>query len=55
VPDNADEQTHLESGTATEADKSAVGAINRPLRLAGWIRESALSRPRREGKCVRML
>jgi hypothetical protein len=33
---------HRDIGTSTKADKSAMGAINRPLRLAGVFCQSAL-------------
>jgi hypothetical protein len=35
--DNEVSQNNPDSDKSTEADKSAVGAINRPLRLAGCI------------------
>ncbi len=41
--DNADEQTNPDSGKASEADKSALAAINRALRMAELFRERALS------------
>jgi hypothetical protein len=41
--DNTDEQNNPDFGQASEADKSALGAINRPLRVAGLFCSSALS------------
>src|SRR5260370_36007086 len=38
---NADEHNNPESGKASEADKSALAAINRALRMAGLFRERA--------------
>src|SRR5260370_9265711 len=38
---DADEQNNPESGKASEADKSALAAINRALRMAGLFRERA--------------
>jgi len=35
------------------ADKSAVAAINRALRVSGWIRQSAWSRPTGRGRVAR--
>jgi len=36
--DYGDEQNNLESGKASEADKSALAAIHRALRMAGGVR-----------------
>jgi len=43
--DNAHLLNNPESRISTEADKSALGTINRPLRVSGWIGSSALLAP----------